>query len=170
LKNLGPTLRRWRGEWKERTDKNTASDLALPTGRMQPIGYVVLQHAVRLDRPVKAYEKWIARIPQVYEEEVLHKPFERPITLANDPNCLSLLKHYQSLMPMAQEAQKPMFNLKPADGAIGAHFNAVKGVYQDFLRLAATIAEKVDIEFPDASFSESLLQNAKTNLPQQLKR
>lgn len=26
------------------------------------------QHGVRLDRPVKAYDKWVQRIPRVYRE------------------------------------------------------------------------------------------------------
>jgi chromosome partitioning protein len=57
LRNLGPTLRRWRQEWNERYKRNPISDLPLPDGQMKPIGYVVMQHAERLSRPVKAYAK-----------------------------------------------------------------------------------------------------------------
>jgi hypothetical protein len=56
-----------------------------------------------------------------------------------------MLKHYRSLMPMAQEARKPMFHLKPADGAIGAHFQSAQEAYRDFKTLALTIAAKVDL-------------------------
>jgi hypothetical protein len=35
-------------------------------------------------------------------------------------------------MPMVMEVRKPIFLLKPADGAIGAHFQAVQRVYQAF--------------------------------------
>jgi chromosome partitioning protein len=150
LKNLGPTLNRWRTEWQERVSKNPVSTLVLPTGKMQPVGYVVLQHAVRLDRPVKAYEKWISRIPKTYSDKVIQTTAEIPTKLLDDPNCLALLKHYQSLMPMAQEARKAMFQLKPADGAIGAHSNAVKGVYWDFKLLAQKIAQLTHIgNLPD---------------------
>lgn len=150
LKNLGPTLNRWRIEWQERIAKNPVPTLVLPTGKMQPVGYVVLQHAVRLDRPVKAYEKWIARIPKTYSDKVVQTTAEIPTKLIDDPNCLALLKHYQSLMPMAQEARKAMFQLKPADGAIGAHSNAVKGVYWDFNRLAQKIAQRTQMgNLPD---------------------
>jgi chromosome partitioning protein len=150
LKNLGPTLNRWRTEWQERIAKNPVSTLVLPIGKMQPVGYVVLQHAVRLDRPVKAYEKWIARIPKTYSDKVIQTTAEIPTKLSDDSNCLALLKHYQSLMPMAQEARKAMFQLKPADGAIGAHSNAVKGVYWDFKRLAEKIAQRTHIgNLPD---------------------
>src|SRR5262245_16585970 len=77
LRNLGPTLRRWRSEWVARRERNPIPELPLPEGRMQPLGYIVLQHSVRLDRPLKAYDKWIARIPGVYRRAVLDQP-EQP--------------------------------------------------------------------------------------------
>jgi len=147
LRNLGPTLRRWRIQWRERLEKNPAADLELPAGRMQPVGYIVLQHSVRLDRPVKAYERWIARIPEVYRHAVLDEAENKNISVTNDPHSLALLKHYTSLMPLAQEARKPMFHLKPADGAIGAHFQAVKSAYDDFAQLARSISERAGISW-----------------------
>jgi chromosome partitioning protein len=148
LKNLGPTVRRWREEWKERIPKNPASNLALPEGKMQAIGYVILQHGIRFDRPVKAFQRWIERIPHTYNKEVIQKDDEIALTPSSDPNRLALLKHYQSLMPMAQESHKPIFHLKPADGAIGAHVYAVKAVYKDFKELAEKIAERTGVQLP----------------------
>lgn len=145
LRNLGPTLRRWRENWQERLKRNPAEDLELPQARMQPVGYVVLQHSVRLDRPVKAYNRWIAKIPTVYRKAVLDQSGDLDISVANDPHCLALLKNYQSLMPMAQEADKPMFHLKPADGAIGAHTSAVKKIFADFEKLAREIASRTQV-------------------------
>jgi cellulose biosynthesis protein BcsQ len=143
LENLGPALRRWRQEWKERLGKNPASDLLLPPGSIAPLGYIVLQRSIRLDRPVKAYEKWIARIPEVYAKMVLDRTILAGVTIEDDPECLSLLKHYHSLMPMAQEANKPIFHLKPADGAIGAHVSAVSSCYHDFESLANKILDRL---------------------------
>jgi len=142
LRNLGPKLWRWREEWKERLEKNPVEELKLPEGRMQPVGYIVLQHSERLDRPVKAYNRWIARIPEVYRSDVLRESGGENILVKSDPYCLSLLKHYRSLMPMAQEARKPLFHLKPADGAIGTHFKAVQEGYKDFENLAREIARR----------------------------
>ncbi|MGC1375735.1 MAG: AAA family ATPase [Anaerolineales bacterium] len=139
LRNLGPTLRRWRAEWQERLPRNPASDLPLPGGEMSPIGYIVMQHSVRLDRPIRAYDRWIERIPYEYRQSVLNQPTQNTPVMAEDPYCLILLKHYRSLMPMAQEAHKPMFHLKPADGAIGSHIQAVQLAYQDFKSLAYKI-------------------------------
>lgn len=148
LHNLGPTLRKWRHDWRDRLNRNTTTDLALPKGRIEPIGYVVLQHAVRMDRPVQAYERWIARIPDEYRRYILNQPGTGKISVANDPDNLALLKHYRSLMPLAQEAHKPMFHLKPADGAIGSHIQAVKGAYIDFEKLARKIASRTQISLP----------------------
>lgn len=149
LRNLGPTLRRWREEWRDRRGRNPAPEkLALPDGAMEPAGYVVHQHAVRLDRPVRAYQKWARRIPQVYRESVLNQPVENAPAMDRDPQCLAALKHYRSLMPMAQEARKPMFYLKPADGALGAHQAAVSAVNKDFKELAEAIARRTGIRPP----------------------
>jgi cellulose biosynthesis protein BcsQ len=142
LRNLGPTLRRWRKEWSERLTKNPVRDLDLPRGSMTPIGYIVMQHSVRQDRPVRSYDKWIARIPGVYRTYVLDEPGDNAPLVAHDKHCFALLKHYRSLMPMAQESRKPMFALKPADGALGAHTSAVQGAYSDFERLACDIAQR----------------------------
>ncbi len=70
LRNLGPTVREWRRQWKQIQGLASVS-FNLPAGLMTPAGYVVLQHAVRLDRPVRAYAKWLDRIPTVYREAVL---------------------------------------------------------------------------------------------------
>jgi chromosome partitioning protein len=148
LQNLGPRLREWRSGWTERLKKSPAG-LDLPQGRMDPLGYVVLQHAARLDRPVKAYAKWMARIPGVYREAVLGEPIPHAgVAIAQDPHCLSTLKHYRSLMPLAQEARKPMFFLKAADGAIGGHAQAVQDCYRDFRTLALEVAKRAEVTVP----------------------
>ena len=51
------------------------------------------------------------------------------------------LRNYRSLMPMAQEARKPMFDLSPADGAIGSHAQLVRVCERDFRQLAEAIAQ-----------------------------
>ena len=147
LRNLGPSLRRWRGEWVERRGRNPVAGLDVPAGTMRPLGYVVLQHAVRLDRPVQAYARWMARIPDVYAEKVAGETGQPGRTIDADPHCLATLKHYRSLMPLAQEARKPIFMLRPADGAIGGHANAVADCRADFLLLACAIAERAGLRF-----------------------
>ena len=148
LRNLGPTLRRWRDEWKDRLDRRPETNMPLPRGLMNPLGYVVMQHAVRLDRPGKAYGKWMARIPSAYTQDVIQISSHGPASPDKDPHCLATLKHYRSLMPMAMEVRKPMFHLRPADGAIGAHVIAVAECYRDFKRLAEEIAKRCQLQIP----------------------
>ncbi|ANE56995.1 MULTISPECIES: ParA family protein [Methylomonas] len=153
LKNLGPTLRSWKSLWQKRLDnwsnsidKSRRPDFQLPKGNMQPIGYLCQQHSVRLDRPVKAYDKWVQRIPNVYRESVLGEtPSETLGSQEKDPYCLATIKHYRSLIPMAQEHRKPIFNLTSADGAIGSHANAVQEAKKDFTKLANRIAEQIKL-------------------------
>ena len=148
LRNLGPTLNRWRKQWGNRLKQAPGGLPELPAGRMEPVGYVVLQHSERLDRPVKAYKKWMDRIPHVYSVEVTGEPWKSRFSLENDPHCISLLKHYRSLIPLGQEARKPIFNLKAADGALGAHTYAVQDAYTAFEKLARSIAERISLSIP----------------------
>lgn len=145
LKNLGPALREWRAVWSDLLPK-APPDISVPKGTMAPMGYVVMQHSIRETRPVKAYIRWMDRIPAVYRQAVLDEVPGITPDIAEDPCNLSLLKHYRSLMPLAMEANKPMFFLKAADGAMGAHIDAVKACYQDFLTLARRIAAEAGIE------------------------
>lgn len=151
LKNLGPALRSWKGLWKKRWDnwetnpeKNSYAGFILPQGKMQAIGYLCQQHTVRLDRPVKACDQWANRIPNVYREAVLNQTSTTTCRQDQDPHCLATIKHYRSLIPMAQEHRKPVFNLTSADGAIGAHANAVQLAKKDFKDLAVKIARKIE--------------------------
>lgn len=153
LKNLGPTLRSWKSLWLKRLDnwnssveKNSFPNFMLPAGRMKPIGYLCQQHGVRLDRPVKAYDKWVQRIPHVYRESVLNEGAAADnVRQEEDPYCLATIKHYRSLIPMAQEHRKPIFKLTSADGAIGSHANAVQDAKQDFKQLAFKIAAQIQM-------------------------
>lgn len=147
MENLGPTLTRWRREWNERILKNSTSDLPLPNGSMRPRGYVILGHGVRLGQPVAAYDRWVARIPQVYRRAVL-KVDESAPSVDDDPYCLAQLKHVRSLMPMAQEARKPIFDLKPADGAFGGHQQAVLAARADYSALADRLLHELGIDTP----------------------
>lgn len=142
LRNLGPTLRNWRQDWQKRVANWDSPAFALPAGSMKPEGYIVQQHAERLSRPVKAYDKWAVRIPSVYRSSVLNAPEENTLQ-ANDTHCLAKLKHYRSLVPMAQEVRKPIFHLTSAEGAIGSHSYAVTEARRDFRALAEKILERI---------------------------
>ena len=142
LRNLGPTLTAWRADWRKRLDNWPSPAFALPQGAMHPEGYILMQHSERLSRPAKAYKKWADRIPATYAQSVL-KANVPPSTPSTNSNCLAQLKHYRGLVPMAQEARKPIFGLTAADGAIGNHSYAVAEARQHFTELARIILERL---------------------------
>ena len=143
LRNLGPTIRQWRQQWSDMQSFVSAPFL-VPAGSIEPSGYVILQHAVRLDRPEKHQAQWMQRIPDVYREAVLGT--EPKAVPSPDPACLGILRNYRSLMPMAQDARKPMFDLRPADGAIGSHAALAGKCHEDFEALAQKLLEMCDLE------------------------
>jgi len=144
LRNMGPTLRTWRKTWSDAQKKNTDKSLILPAGTMRPLGYVVMRFSTTESRPARAYAKWITRMPQQYREFILDEKDAFESNPESDRNRLATLKDYRSLMPLAQEARKPMFLLRPGDGAFGSHQQAARECYYDFKILTETILQKID--------------------------
>jgi cellulose biosynthesis protein BcsQ len=148
LENVGPRLQTWRQNWDERRAKAPPLDFELPTGSMTPIGYVVSRHSVLSGGAVKAFQRWIDRMPSAYRSAFQGAAPDTDVGIDDDPNCIAQLKDYRSLMPMAQEAKKPLFLLKPGDGAIGGHQGAVREAYRDFKALAQRLMTLMEIEDP----------------------
>lgn len=144
LKNLGSRLEKWRSEWAKRKSENPEPSLELPNSDIKPLGYIIMQHGIKESRPVKSYLRWANRIPQVFREFVLKEPIYEEIKVEEDEYCIALLKHYHSLIPMSMEARKPIFLLKPSEGAIGAHLGAVRNAYSDFKLLTEKIVSSIN--------------------------
>jgi len=133
LMNVGPTILEWRQDWKRAEERTTKSAGA---HNFEPRGYIVQQHLARVDRPVKGYERWASQIPTVFHEYVLTtREDSRPHTLASDPYCIAMLKHFASLVPLAQDARKPIFDLRQADGIGGGQIQAVAKARTEFEEL-----------------------------------
>ena len=144
LRNLGPTLRDWRQGWEDRRTRSPELDFPLPGGAIRPVGYVVQQHSVRLGRPVRAYDKWVNRMPREYAVNLLEDDGgSYPSSPDRDQHSLATVKHYRSLVPMAQEARKPIFKLTAADGALGSHAAAATSAYDDFEALARNTVQNI---------------------------
>jgi cellulose biosynthesis protein BcsQ len=124
----GAVLRRWRKQ---------------STG-MEPAGYVVLQAGIRLDLQRREPTS-LSELRRIYREVFLGKPDEGP-PLAEDPGCLGVLPDLQGLASIAREARKPIFHLKPADGAGSSHLKAAQKAYDLFKQLALQIARRVGVE------------------------
>lgn len=144
LANVGKYLRQWRGDWQYSLDRAGAKPQNYPTGQMRPIGYIILQHRERQSRFVAVHQRWAVRIPETYATYVLHQPY---VSSEEDTNLIGQVRNYQSLMALSHEAKKPIFELKPADGAIGAHNRVVQEAEATYHELSQVIAERVGITF-----------------------
>jgi cellulose biosynthesis protein BcsQ len=131
LRNLGPALREWRRIWQSNVLQHVPPDISAPQGSMTPLGYVVMQPKMRLDRPVKAYQRWLERVPTVFASSVLDTRPKDGVSYE-----IATLRNYQSLMPLAHDARKPMFDLRSADGALGSTQTLVQRCFQDFKSLS----------------------------------
>jgi cellulose biosynthesis protein BcsQ len=140
LVTLGSALQKWRKDWRDRLAR-APSNMELPAGGMAPLGYVI-QERGSVIRAEKNGFKWTA---ENYRKFVLGVPPSSGVSVVDDPNKLAVLRPYPSLMAMAQEARKPMFHLKPADGAIGAYLQSAEDSRRDFEALAKAIVAKAKL-------------------------
>ena len=90
------------------------------------VGYVTQQYTAKtvagVKQPVVAYEKIIKKTaPAIRKHLVLgiNNGFEMDYKLGEIP-------YFHSLVPMSQTNAKPIFDLKSADGIVGAHFEKVR--------------------------------------------
>lgn len=146
LKNVGPTLREWRKDW---TTVRTARMAGRPQADLdphgfQPVGYIVQQHLARVDRPVRAYAKWVEQIPETYHRFVLDEPPPAVDDSHPDPERVALIRHFASLVPFAQIARKPLFDLRQADGIGGGQIQAVAKCRLEFEALAREVLARLE--------------------------
>lgn len=137
LRYLRVALDRWRDGWSQRqARRNLPAELPMPSGAMRPAGYIVLPYS-------GGHNRWVEGVASAYHHEILGEP-EGSRREEADPHCLSVLKPYRSLIPLAREARKPMFLLRPADGAIGSQAEAVRDCYREFEELAVRLLKAID--------------------------
>jgi chromosome partitioning protein len=141
LKLTGEALRTWREQWQQVRQQAGSSASELPEGRMDPLGYVLVQSVPSFDTAARDSARWLESIPSIWRQTVLGQPSEAP-PISQDEYCLALLRSYRSLAPMAQEARRPMFDLRPADGALGSYAQAVRLCVEEYEALARKIAQR----------------------------
>ncbi len=153
LKNVGPTLREWRRDWHTVRERHLQGrpQAELPPHDFQPIGYIVQQHLARVDRPVAGYARWAEQIPEVFHDSVLGEPGFAAQDFEEDPQCIGKLKHFASLVPIAQIARKPLFDLKVADGIGGGQIQSVAKSRQEFEGLVRAITYRLELSRGEAA-------------------
>jgi chromosome partitioning protein len=131
LSHLGPNLRKWR--------RDSASSV---------LGYVRMQKPARHRGSDSG---------PYYDHRRLEEDFLRAVvgdvsgTVGDHSFELGTMHHYPSLIALAEDAGKPMFALKPSDGAIGAHGKAVLQCRNDVYALANALLQRVLPDFEPGS-------------------
>lgn len=137
LRTLGPVVRQWRDAWRERVSRKPPAELDLPASTMSMAGYVVIQGSVQLTRRSRAPD-WMSVIPDVYATAVAEpNPAAHP---SSDPRCLGIFRPHSGLSALAADARKPIFHLRPADGALGAYATATRRARKEFEEVAEQLA------------------------------
>jgi len=150
MRNVGPTLRSWRDEWEVVRSRHMhgRSRARLAVHAFRPIGYVLQQHLARKDQAVEGYAKWAEAIPDTFRQEVLVAPSAPEVTVDRDPHCLASIRHFASLVPIAQQSRKPMFDLEQSDGIGGGQIQAVARCRQEFTTLVERLVQRLEALAP----------------------
>jgi len=144
LEYFGRSLKKWHQGWKHRIAQKKLTNY-LPADRMTPLGYIIMQHDEGKYRPENVYQQWSEKIPDTYKKYILCNKGSIEFEDISS-HCIGQVRCYHFLMPMAKEAKKPIFYLKPADGAIGSHSQSVWKCYLDFKKHTETILKKISKE------------------------
>lgn len=128
--NIAVSVSKWKkGLERGLAENDEPSDLEVddPSWRLSFAGYVTQQYTAKRDvqgrrRPVKAFEKIMQEIPTRIKDNLVD---ERSSLSVSDLE-LGTIPTLHSLIPMSQSSRKPIFDLRAADGVVGAHFAKVK--------------------------------------------
>lgn len=92
-----------------------------------------LGYVLRLDHSSFNLNDWNKIVFDKY-----NAPFFELSNTQKEPmrGLLATIRDYRSLVPLSQEAHKPMFDLRPADGALGSYVVLVQRCRRDFENLA----------------------------------
>lgn len=142
----------WLTEWKSRLDLHLAAlqspdetELSDLEFRLRLLGYVNQQYTAKRDangerRAVKAYEKIMMTVPKAIGNSLIKNQPE-PKGLEYQ---LGAIPNLHSLIPMSQNSRKPVFDLKSADGIVGAHFMKVKDSFELFEQIGQHFLQNLE--------------------------
>lgn len=112
--------------------------------RLKFLGYITQQYTAKAVRgvrqPVKAYDRIIKQAPKLIKKELIKKFADMDdlsYKLGDIPNL-------HSVVPLSQTAKAPIFDLKGADGVVGAHFAKVKEAEKIYGNIANHIKANIE--------------------------
>lgn len=129
MDNIATSVEKWKKQLTAGLEQNNEPEeleVEDPTWHLKFAGYVTQQYTAKRDssgtrRPVKAFEDLMSAIPSKVEMSFLAGS-----GLTLEQADLGTIPNLHSLVPMSQISRKPIFELKAADGVVGAHFQKVR--------------------------------------------
>ena len=139
--NIGRVFADWIENYQYAKNRIRDMDFELPNGTPKFSGYILQQFNVYRTRKTKAYQNWGDLIPQyIYDYVISPLSVDRLLSynLVIDRSDFKIadFKNYHSLIPLAQEARKPVFELNSKDGVIGGHYQYVQNCDNEFNHIA----------------------------------
>lgn len=141
--NIGRIFATWISNFQLSKERVTINDFDCVIGTPKFSGYISQQFNKYRKRETKAYENWSEQIPLAINEYII-KPLSSPILskydliMRQDNYKIAEFKNYNSLIPLAQAAQKPIFELTSIDGVVGGHIYYVDNCKNEFETIATT--------------------------------
>lgn len=149
LASVGSSTAKWIKEWgvaKKTLDKEL--DFALPTGLPVPLGYLSQQFSVYRSEPSAAFRRWLGRIPEAYYDGIIQPLSQVGIEPPEGDANLGALPNFYSLIPMAQDAKKAVFELAGTE-ARGAQFTRAMDTRGTFESIGEEILHRVNVSSDD---------------------
>jgi cellulose biosynthesis protein BcsQ len=145
--NMGRVLADWINRWAEAVVRFNNSSLEIPIGRPIFGGYISQQFNIYRQAATKAWERWANEIPHYIHDYIvaplLQTPNGQSLVHADAERIIGEVKNYHSLIPMAQDSLKPIFELTGNDGVKGAHFEYVTEARARFTSITQEIARRL---------------------------
>jgi hypothetical protein len=149
IENISAALENWSKQLARGIEENEEPDdlpIAGYNWRLSFAGYVTQQYIAKRNaqgevRPVAAYERIAARIPDLIFKHFIGDQ-NSPLKLHD--YALGSIPTLHSLIPMAQNARAPVFNLDAKDGVVGSHFLKVKELQGTFNHIARALEKNIN--------------------------
>lgn len=135
--NIGRVFASWIQDFQMSKQRIGDVDFNCILGQPKFSGYILQQFNKYRSRKTKAFEEWANQIPKNMEEYVINPLSVQPLSsfelyLRLDDYKIAEFKNYNTLIPLAQSALKPVFELTTVDGVVGGHIEYVRRCLKEF--------------------------------------
>jgi cellulose biosynthesis protein BcsQ len=147
--NLGRVLANWIEQYQDALSRAPDWAFTVPKGYPVFCGYITQQFNIYRQKEAQAWQRWGQMVPNYIQSYVV-TPLQhiqqdnKPLVSDVDNLKLGEFKNYHSLIPMAQAALKPVFELTAANGVVGAHHEYVRNCRREFEQMARKLVDLVE--------------------------